>query len=171
VVARGFIEVAIALLLCSGQLSDSYIPLYCAAAYSLAALRSVYLEKFDLPFCFFVAAYFVQNFWVNAVDFVVFRKGLQVYEDTDFQEMFSFKLFQLLLCALFAFTYSQCLKPSFEAIRSRPFLLRTIYRLSLPLSLCQLLAFCFELRVYGQHKRNQLFQAQLAKVFASVVVS
>jgi hypothetical protein len=84
VVSRGLLEVVIALLLTSHHLTDSYSLFFCLAIYSLAALRSIYIEAFDLPFLVFLVAYSLQNVIVNLVDFFMFRQSTSVVFDQDF---------------------------------------------------------------------------------------
>jgi hypothetical protein len=57
---------------------------YCSSLYALAALRSVYLEKFDLLATIFTASYFIQNLIVNCIDWVAFKGGLGFYDDQAF---------------------------------------------------------------------------------------
>jgi hypothetical protein len=105
-VSRGFIEVMIALFLTFKYRSDSYAFWWCSFIYILAAIRSVFNEQFDLPALIFILAYGFQNLITNIVDLAVFKQSLEFKEDVDFEEMFSFKLFQTLLCLIVAFVYS-----------------------------------------------------------------
>mmetsp|Transcript_15737 Transcript_15737/g.26545 ORF Transcript_15737/g.26545 Transcript_15737/m.26545 type:complete len:262 (+) Transcript_15737:575-1360(+) len=166
---RGLVEVVVALFLTSGTLTDNYTPFYCLCVYALAVVRSVYKERFDLFWTTFVAAYAVQNLVVNLIDYVVFQKSLQIYDDMDFVEMFSFKLYQILSCALLSFVFAQCSLPSFECVRENAFVLRKVFSLTLLSSLLLVVAFAYELKVYDQHKRSVIFKGQMTKVFFAIV--
>mmetsp|Transcript_19188 Transcript_19188/g.29391 ORF Transcript_19188/g.29391 Transcript_19188/m.29391 type:complete len:361 (+) Transcript_19188:10-1092(+) len=109
IVVRGVIEIVISLLIMWWALSDSYSLFYCLAIYAFAAVRSVYAEQLDLMIWVFCVTYMLQNMLVNLFDFIVFKKALGFYDEMDFQEMFSYKLFQFVLCAIISFVYSQCL--------------------------------------------------------------
>ena len=95
VVVRGAIEIVVALLITRsfGWQSDNYSWLYCSSLYCLAALRSIYLEKFDLFASIFLCCYMLQNLIVNCIDWMVFKGTLGFYEDKAFWQMFSYKLF------------------------------------------------------------------------------
>jgi hypothetical protein len=60
---------------------DNYSWVYCSSLYCLAAVRSVYSEKFDLFASVFLSSYIIQNLIVNLIDWMVFKGTLGFYED------------------------------------------------------------------------------------------
>lgn len=97
---------------------------------------------------FFIITYFMQNFVVNSVDYLLYRKAFGYYNDAMFQQMFSYKLYQCTLCILIAFIFSQTLKPSLQLIKENPFLLKQIFKLTIPLNVLMLITFLYELTFY-----------------------
>ena len=79
--------------------------------------------------------------------------------------MFSYKLYQQVLCFLISFVFAQSLKPSFETIREKPMILSKIFKLTPVLHILMLVSFLYELSLYNQHERSQIFKTQLTKVF------
>lgn len=90
VVARGFVEICIALLLSQKKLSGVNSLLYSLTIYAIASLRSVFIEEFDIPAIVFALTYCLQNFLVNIVDFVLFRNKRVEWFGAELQTMFSF---------------------------------------------------------------------------------
>ena len=61
----------------------------------------------------FAITYTSQNLIVNMIDYILYRKAYGYYNDVVFHEMFSYKLFQAVLCLLISIGYSQTINPSF----------------------------------------------------------
>lgn len=61
VVVRGFIEMILSLVITRalGWQWENYAWLYCSSLYTLAAIRSVYLEKFDIFATIFLVSYII----------------------------------------------------------------------------------------------------------------
>ena len=59
-------------------------------------------------------------------------------------EMFSYKLFQFCICALIAFIFSQTMKPTISIIKEHPALLKSMFKLTIPLNACMLITFLNE---------------------------
>jgi hypothetical protein len=81
VVVRGLIEMIVALVITK---QDMYAWVYCTSLYVLAAIRSIYLEKFDLFASIFLCSYMIQNLIVNLIDWVAFKGSLGFYQDNAF---------------------------------------------------------------------------------------
>ena len=94
IVARGLIEMTIALLMTMMTFENMFPFVYCYGVYAFASLRSIYYEKIDLTVTIFLVLYFFQNFVVNSIDFIVYKHMLGFYHDELFLRMFSYKLFQ-----------------------------------------------------------------------------
>ena len=79
VTARAAIELVLALSICRVAVFDW---LYCFLIFGLACLRNIFYEQFDLQAYIFICFYVVQNLIVNTVDFFLFRKALNYYNDS-----------------------------------------------------------------------------------------
>lgn len=168
IVARSALEMALALLALQ-TVSDTYSQwAYCFSAFALMAIRTIYKDWLDLTAFIFVIVYFAQNFIVNMIDYIVYKNFLGYYHDEQFLKMFSFKIWQFCTCLLVSFVYSQTLSPSFQAVKESPAVLSTFFRLILPTNILMLFTFLFELTVYDQRQRAQIFQSHLAKVFFTI---
>lgn len=122
-VARAGIEVLVSLVLAQvvhGAFQDFYPWVYCLSVFAFTAVRSIYFEQLDLWFVLFLVTYFTQNFIVNVIDFGYFRHWLGFYTDEAFHRMFSYKVFQAVLCALISFVYSQTICPTFDFVKETP---------------------------------------------------
>ncbi len=77
------------------------------AMFMALLLRLKHEDHMNLPLFFFIIQYVTQNFTVNLIDLLVFKTGLKsgYYHDFDFLKSFSYKLFQIFLCAVFSFIY------------------------------------------------------------------
>ena len=124
----------------------------------MICVRAIYSEIIDMIAWFFLVTYLMQNFIVNIIDYFLFHKALGYYNDIQFQQMFSYKLFQTILCLLIATIYSQSLKPTLDIFKSNPWLLNTAFRLTIPLNICMLITFMFELTFYDHNKRQVIFK-------------
>lgn len=168
IVARSALEMAITLL-AQQTVSDSYSQwAYCFSAFALMAVRTIYKDWLDLTAFIFVIVYFAQNFIVNSIDYVIYKHFYGYYHDEQFLKMFSFKVWQFWMCLLVSFVYSQTLSPSFQSVKESPALLATLFRLILPTNVLMLFTFLYELTVYDQRQRAQIFQSHLAKVFFTI---
>ena len=106
VVARAFLELTVSLALLN-QTFESYYPwVYCYILLAFVAFRSIYFEKIDLTVTIFVILYFSQNFFVNMIDFVVYKHMLGFYSDDLFHRMFSYKVFQTINCLIVSFVFA-----------------------------------------------------------------
>lgn len=85
---------------------------------------------------------------MHSIDFLLFQHLIGYYQDILFQKMFSYKLFQFILCLLISFLYSQAIKPTFKVIQDHPSLLLTVYNLTIPCNILMLVTFLFELTFY-----------------------
>jgi hypothetical protein len=93
IVVRALIELGLSLLLMKGQIESLWIAFFCYSIFVMTCIRAVFYETLDLLAIFFVVTYFIQNFIVNMVDWIIFRKALGYYTDQEFNKMFSYKLF------------------------------------------------------------------------------
>ena len=91
VVVKGFLEVAIACVLCFSEMKFGFHMLL--LIYAIVSIRSIYKEHVDLLALIFFMAYLSQNFIVNIIDYIIFRKAMGYYEDFVFAGSFSYKLF------------------------------------------------------------------------------
>ena len=154
IVARAIIELAVSLLLMGSWFEYSFYPwLYCLSVFIFVALRSVFSEYIDLTAMIFVFMYFCQNFIVNLIDFAVFKQYMGFYHDDLFLRMFSYKLFQAVLCLMISFIYAQSFQPTFDTIKETPGILAMIFKLTLPCNVLMLFTFVVELSFYDQHQR------------------
>lgn len=71
----------ISLLILQGVLGTYAQWLYCFGLFGLTALRSVYKNYLDLTGLIFMIVYFMQNFIVNMIDFIIFKSYLGYYHD------------------------------------------------------------------------------------------
>jgi len=140
---------------------------YAFAILCLAAVRSIYYEYIDTMSMFFIIMYCSLNFIVNSIDFIYFRKSLGFYDDWVFHLMFSYKVFLILLCIIVSFVFSQSIKPTFATLKEHPVLLSTIFNLTIPTNIAMLCCFLYELTVYDQMDRRNIYQTQLFKVVAT----
>ena len=74
--------------------------------YAVAVFRAYFCTKVDLMIVIFTLAYFIQNFVVNTIDFIAYNKFIGYYDDKEFQQMVSYKIFQITQCLIVAFVYS-----------------------------------------------------------------
>lgn len=118
---------------------------------------------------FFVGAYMMQNFIVNSIDYLVFKQAMGYYNDELFLQMFSYKLFQAAICLVLGFVYAETIKPSIPFITEHPAIIVTIFKWTIPLSICMLGSFLIELTFYNHHQRSKVFKTELTKVFSTVV--
>ena len=81
--------------------------------------------------------------------------------------MFSHRVFQVLSCLMIAFVYAQCIKPSFT--EDCPGVLRVIFNLTIPCNFVMLFAFLYELTLFDQGTRQQIFKGELVKLFFNVI--
>lgn len=140
---RGLIELLLGLLVMQslGYCRGVRPWVTCLVSYAVVSIRAIYSENFDVIASIFAVAYVFTNVFVNAVDYTFFKVTQGYTEDYIFHQMFSYKVFQGMLCLIISFVYAQVLHPSFEVIREHPHLLGTIFNLTL--WCCVLLVFCF----------------------------
>jgi hypothetical protein len=132
------------------------------------ALRSVFKENLDLTFTIFVFIYSIQNLLVHLVDLALHSSFEEEATDDElFLRMFSFKLFQFVLCMLLSLIYSQAICPSIEIFTAYPRLLYTLFTLTIPVNILMLTTYLFELTFYDQHQRAVIFKSQLTRVFVT----
>lgn len=137
---------------------DFYSWIYCLSLFAFICLRALFSETLDLITIFLVLTYFFQNFIVNSIDYLIYRKALGYYEDVIFQQMFSYKLYQFTICLTLALIFSQTLHPSFTIILNHPVLLKHSFKLTIPLNLLMLITFLFELTFFDQKVRKVIFK-------------
>ena len=170
---RGLIELLLALVIMQSQgYCSGFRPwLTCLSFYAVVSVRAIFSENFDLVAGIFLAAYTMINLAVNSIDYCIFKVSQGYQEDYIFHQMFSYKLFQGMLCLIMSFVFAQVLNPSFEIIRENPHLLGTVFNLTL--WCCGLLIFCFlyELQFYELHLRATIFKTELNKVFFTVLAT
>ena len=122
IAVRGAIELLIAMTII--QVKDPFDDagpwLYVFGVYILVSLRAIFSENFDLMTMIFIAAYSMINLLVNTIDYAIFKTQSGYLEDYIFHQMFSYKLFQGVLCLIISFVFAQVLNPSFETIRENP---------------------------------------------------
>lgn len=170
VIVKGAIELFLGLLIMTGDLKHFGPWIYCPLMYGLAAFRTLFPGHLDLTFIIFALAYQIQNIIVNLVDFAFFQKRRGFYiQDDVFVQMFSHKLFQSLTCLMIAFVYAQCIKPTFRITEECPSVLRVIFNLTIPCNIIMLLAFLYELTLFDQKTRQEIFKAELVKLFFNVI--
>jgi len=83
--------------------------------------------------------------------------------------MFSYKLFQTLICLSIAIVYSQTIKPSFEIIKENPRLLYSLFKMTIVLNAMMLVTFLYELTFYSHKIRTVIFKTMLTKVFVTMI--
>lgn len=169
-IVKGAIELTIALFTMTWSLKHFGPWVYCPVMYGLAALRTLFEGQLDLTGIIFVIAYSIQNLIVNLVDFAFFQKKGGFYTQDDvFVQMFSHKIFQALTCLMIAFVYAQCIKPTSRITEECPGVLRAIFNLTIPCNMVMLLAFLYELTLFDQRTRQQIFKGELTKLFFNVI--
>jgi hypothetical protein len=124
----------------------------------------------DLTAIIFIIAYQIQNLIVNIFDLAFFQKKKGAYaQDEVFVAMFSHRLFQTLTCLIIAFVYAQCIRPTSRLTEDCPGVLRSIFNLTIPFNIIMLLAFLYELTLFDQATRQQIFRGELLKLFFNVI--
>jgi len=92
--------------------------------------------------------YFSQNLIVNIIDFIVYKNYMGYYHDEMFLRMFSFKVWQFLMCLLASLVYSQTFMPTMPTLKENPQLLMALFKLILPINILMMVSFLYELTVY-----------------------
>ena len=142
-------------------------------ASALLILRARHSKHMNMTLAFFVGIYLSQNFLVNCLDFLMFRKlhsdAHGYYHDEDFLRSFAYKSYQAFLCILFACLFGQSFHPSHEALTLQPSLLSDLFHLTIPASLVMVLAFLYELTAARADARANLYRTELTKVFFSIL--
>jgi hypothetical protein len=143
------------------------------ASSALLIFRARYSKHMNMTLIFFAGIYISQNFLVNCLDFLMFRKlhsdAHGYYHDEDFLRSFAYKSYQAFLCLLFACLFGQSFHPSHEALTLQPSLLSDLFHLTIPASLVMVLAFLYELTAARADARSNLYRTELAKVFFSIL--
>ena len=148
-VARALIELTFCLILMGSTYEYSFYPwLYCLSVFIFFSIRSVFQEHIDLTAFIFLMVYFSQNFIVNMIDWGVYKQYMGFYHDDLFLRMFSYKLFQVALCSMVAFTYAQSIQPTFDIIKETPGILAMVFKLTLPCNILMMLTFVVEISFY-----------------------
>jgi hypothetical protein len=139
--------------------------LYCGLFFSFAVLHAHYHSQLSLLSVIFLITYTSQNFLVNIIDYILYRKTSgEYYNDVKFHEMFSYKLLQGALCLLIALVYSQTLKPSFSVFIDHPKTLKQLFFMTIPMCVLMVVAFLYEMTLYDHHTRSLIFKTQLTKM-------
>jgi len=119
---------------------------------------------------FFIGIYLLQNFVINSLDWVLFkRKNTGYYHDDQFLRSFSFKVYQALIGLLFSALFGQSFHPTVKALTVAPELLKALFNLTMPASVLLLLNFLFELTSEEPDVRSLIYRSELAKVYFSVI--
>lgn len=166
-----YVQGILGLILASDLRLKTFIEFTACSAVLLARAR--YGKHLNLSLAFFMGIYLTQNFMVNCLDFMMFRKlhsdSLGYYHDQDFLKSFSYKTYQAFLCLLFALLFGQSFQPSHEAITISPSLLADLFHLTMPVSVMMLIAFLYELTGANADARASVYKTELMKVFFSVI--
>ena len=158
----------IAALIITLEINYSSVFIFFAGIYILV-IRSKHHQKMNLILALFTFLYFSLNFLVNFIDFIWFKgfaKGY--YHDDLFNQSFSFKSYQILICLIFSFLFGQVFAPFHEKIKLKPEIIKNVYLFTIPG--CFLMVFCFlyELTFEQPEQRNKIFGPELTKVFVTV---
>ena len=165
IIIRSAMELAISLLALQSITDSLWHWAYCFSVFILASARTLYKDQLDLTAFIFLFVYFSQNFLINMIDFIFFKHYMGFYHDEMFLKMFSFKIWQFAMCLLVSFIYSQTLRPTIQTLKQNPQLLITLFQLLLPINILMMFTFLYELTVYDQEHRTQIFRSALSKVF------
>lgn len=116
----------------------------------------------------FVTTYLSLNFWVNLTDFLYTGLIKNYYHDEFFLTSFSYKINQLVLCAILAYTVSELMAPS-DCIVEHPRSLSVIMSASFAVCVSLMLTFTYELTWYTAEKRMRVFKTEVTKVLMTTV--
>jgi hypothetical protein len=123
------------------------------------------------PILFFLGIYLSQNFLVNSLDYLLYKRHhdeLGYYDDADFLKSFSYKSHQAFITVLFALLFGQSFSPSHPVITNHPSLLFRLFFFTMPACILMLLTFLLELTSETPDVRSQLYRTELAKIFFTV---
>ena len=86
VIRNGFCEllVSVVFMRVQAKIETTADMVFIFVLYVVACLRALFCEKVDLMIYIFTAAYFLQNFVVNTIDFVTFNRFIGFYADKEF---------------------------------------------------------------------------------------
>jgi hypothetical protein len=157
-------------LVAAGDLRLKTFLIFCGLSLVMI-LRSKLYDHLNMTLWFFLCIYLSQNFLVNCLDFILFRKlhsdSLGYYHDDDFLKSFSYKCYQAFLCLLFALLFGQSFRPSHPVLTLSPSLYTALFHFTFPVGLFSVAAFLFELTAANANVRAALYRTELLKVFFS----
>ena len=138
-----------------------------ASVILLARLRCT--DNLTVPIYFFIFLYLSQNFIVNSLDYLLFKNYRTYYHDDHFLLSFSYKVYQLAITALLSLLFGWSFVPPFPQILIAPEFLLYMFMASIPMCICMLMSFLFELTAEEPDMRSVIYRTELAKVFFSVL--
>ena len=138
---------------------------------AVLVLRLKYPEHLTTSLFFFIGIYLGQNFVVNCLDWLVFKRAMPggYYHDDQFLRSFSYKVYQAFIGLMFAVLFGQSFQPTLPALTVAPELLKTLFILTMPASVMLLLTFLFELTAEEPDVRSLIYRSELTKVYFSVI--
>jgi hypothetical protein len=159
-------------LVISGETSFKTVLIYSGLSLLFIA-RLRFQNHMNMTIFFFIGIYLSQNFLVNSLDYVLFRRhrdDLGYYHDEDFLRSFSYKSHQAFMCLLFAVLFGQSFSPSHSVITAAPKeILGALFYFSIPVGSSMLMCFLFELTAETPDVRASLYKTELAKVFFTIL--
>lgn len=134
-------------------------------------LRLKFPEHLTTFLFFFIGIYLTQNFAVNCLDWIIFKRAMPggYYHDDDFLRSFSYKVYQAFIGLLFAGLFGQSFQPTLQTLTVAPELLKSLFLMTLPASVLLLLNFLFELTAEEPDVRSLVYRSELTKVYFSVI--
>lgn len=109
----GFCEMTLALVFVTVEFlwKNHYCWIVCYTIYAVVLVMNRFAKHLKLTAFIFVIVYACQNFWVNMIDYFVFKDGNR-------GDLFGYKLFNIVSTFLVCWVYAQSMSPTLDIVKT-----------------------------------------------------